>query len=579
MAKFALLIGVSEYQPELNPLPSAVKDVAALKVVLEQAAIGGFETVKPLTNPTRQVMERKIYDLFANRQKDDVVLLYFSGHGVKDQSLELFLTTPQTEQTERGIVPPTAVAASYLQRQIQSCRSERVVVILDCCYSGAFAKGMTAKDEGKINVLEQLGGKGRAILTSSTAVQPSFQQEERALSIYTHYLVEGIKTGAADLDGDGQISADELHQYTKQKVIEESPAMTPEFYPVKEGHRIFLAKAPQDDPLLLYRKEVQRLVEEDDGAIDFLTGEFDEFDRALLDERIQQWQIPAEAAKQIEREITEPLRQRHQKLKEYEAMYQKAVQRCWPISRRISRRLQELQTAWGLRDEDIAPIEARLKPQEPDPPKPQSSASQPEDRPAFATPATSKPKDRTSFETSTPRSSKPETLADKLDQVKLQSAKGADYRQLRELLKKQAWKDADQETLRLMLAVGDPDDKDYLNSNDIQNFPCEDLRTINELWTVASNGHFGFSVQKKIWQQVGGKVDWETECELGDAVGWRDKGDWLNYSDLTFSSSAPEGHLPWHVACGPIVWGARWGLARLPSFWVFLLSRVETCEL
>jgi HTH-type transcriptional regulator/antitoxin HigA len=61
-------------------------------------------------------------------------------------------------------------------------------------------------------------------------------------------------------------------------------------------------------------------------------------------------------------------------------------------------------------------------------------------------------------------------------------------------------------------------------TNSIENFPCDDLRTIDQLWVKYSQGRFGFSVQKKIWLEVGGKVDYDTECKLGDRVGWRKGG-------------------------------------------------------
>jgi hypothetical protein len=69
VAKVALLIGVSEYQPGLNPLPGSVLDVDALREVLVHPEMGGFaETdVFILKNPQRQEMEDQIYRLFANR--------------------------------------------------------------------------------------------------------------------------------------------------------------------------------------------------------------------------------------------------------------------------------------------------------------------------------------------------------------------------------------------------------------------------------------------------------------------------------------------------------------------------------
>ncbi|WP_425335064.1 GUN4 domain-containing protein [Nostoc punctiforme] len=78
----------------------------------------------------------------------------------------------------------------------------------------------------------------------------------------------------------------------------------------------------------------------------------------------------------------------------------------------------------------------------------------------------------------------------------------------------------------------------------MDNFPCTDLRTIDQLWVKYSNGRFGFSVQKRIWESVG--KDYE---KFGDRVGWRkgmflDLKDWKSYSGLTFTTDSLQGHLP-----------------------------------
>jgi len=95
MAKFALLIGVSEYESGLNPLPAAVKDVEAMRRVLANSEMGGFAeaAIRVLENPQRQEMEERIYELFSHREKDDLLLFYFSGHGIKDESGRLYLST------------------------------------------------------------------------------------------------------------------------------------------------------------------------------------------------------------------------------------------------------------------------------------------------------------------------------------------------------------------------------------------------------------------------------------------------------------------------------------------------------
>ncbi len=121
-----------------------------------------------------------------------------------------------------------------------------------------------------------------------------------------------------------------------------------------------------------------------------------------------------------------------------------------------------------------------------------------------------------------------------------------DYTQLQHLLSQDKWKEADVETTKLMLQVIG---KSYWNEvyrEDINNFSCKDLEIINQLWEEYSHGYFGFRVQQSIWSEMGGKVDYETEKRLGDRLGWRKEGNWLDYEQLTFKLSpmTPMGHLP-----------------------------------
>ncbi|MDY6898324.1 MAG: caspase family protein [Cyanobacteriota bacterium] len=355
MSKIALLIGVSEYQPGLNPLPSAVRDVEAMRRVLVNPEMSGFtdSNVTVLKNPQPQDIRNAIYHLFVNRQKDDLLLFYFSGHGIKDEKGNLYFSTCDTRKDNGKLVTPSAVAARTLHDSINDSRSQRQVIILDCCFSGAIATGMTVKDDGSVNLEEHLGGKGRAILTSSTSTQYSFEQQDSELSIYTRYLVEGIDTGAADTDGDGQISIDELHEYAKSKVQEASPAMTPEFYPVKEGHKILLAKSPKDDPKLVYRQEVESRAQESQGN-------FSIFTLRILEGKRQELSISLEEANEIKEEVLKPYKEYERKLYEYEQALIEAVKKHYPFSETLQGEIKEYQQYLGLRDEDIAAIEKRV---------------------------------------------------------------------------------------------------------------------------------------------------------------------------------------------------------------------------
>ncbi|BAY62331.1 hypothetical protein NIES22_24050 [Calothrix brevissima NIES-22] len=350
MAKVALLIGISEYEPGLAPLPSAVKDVEAMRRVLLNPEMGGFAEgdITVLKDPPRQDMEDAIYNLYANRQKDDLLLLYFSGHGVKVDNGDFFFSTRYTRKNQGKLIPTSAVAARTVHSLMNESKSKRLVVILDCCFSGAFAKDLTAKDGGNIDLQQHLGGEGRAILTASTSMQYAFQSDGLELSIYTHYLVEGIEKGAADVDGDGWIAVDELHKYAKSKVQEAVPAMTPEFYPIKEGYRIFLAKSPKDDPRLKYRKEVERRLNR---------GKFTTPARRLLNSLRVQWKLDTEIADAIEAEVLQPYREYERKLAEYKETLVETIKDEPALSETTFNDLRDYQQHLGLRDEDVAPIE------------------------------------------------------------------------------------------------------------------------------------------------------------------------------------------------------------------------------
>lgn len=217
--------------------------------------MGGFneKDVALLHNPSRQEMEEAVESLFSNSKREDLVLLFFSGHGIKDDMGGLYLSNRSTRKNADGsLVHSTAVSADFIQKTMNRGRAKRQVIILDCCFSGAFVKGMPTKDDGLVDVKNQLGGEGRVIFTSSTSTQYSFERDSSNLSIYTRYFVEGIETGIADEDRDGRIEACELNEYVKRKVQEATPSMRPEFYPVKEGFKIYLAYAPSNSPALQY---------------------------------------------------------------------------------------------------------------------------------------------------------------------------------------------------------------------------------------------------------------------------------------------------------------------------------------
>ncbi|MEM6255486.1 MAG: GUN4 domain-containing protein [Cyanobacteria bacterium P01_D01_bin.156] len=138
----------------------------------------------------------------------------------------------------------------------------------------------------------------------------------------------------------------------------------------------------------------------------------------------------------------------------------------------------------------------------------------------------------------------------------LDSEKGIDYSKLRDLLRDQRWKEADQETYTVMNKALN---QDWSNES-LMNFPYKDLLTIDRLWVKYSNGKYGFSVQKEIYLQCGGVADGKFHekawIKFGDTVEWRMNSSLLDYSDLKFDGDGPKGHLPRVVRYGSLF--RRW---------------------
>jgi len=146
-----------------------------------------------------------------------------------------------------------------------------------------------------------------------------------------------------------------------------------------------------------------------------------------------------------------------------------------------------------------------------------------------------------------------------------------DYSQLDRLLASGKWEEAEHETKNKMLEAAGRTEEGWFKISDIYRFPCEDLRTIDQLWVKYSNGRFGFSVQKRIYESLGGIIGyydqkiWEA---FGDRVGWRVNNTWLYYDQIKFSTLAPEGHLPVRANCG-----RRAGVVGRPGRRIIFFSR------
>ena len=224
----AFVVAAYEFEdPKFQRLRSPARDIDALAKVLADPGIGGF-TVQSVVNQSNGVVQRELERFFSTRKPDDLLLIYFSCHGVKDSTGRLYFATTDTAF---DLLRSTGVSASFVSEQMELTRSKRIVLLLDCCYSGAFVKGFQARGDDAVSV-GQLEGRGRAVITASRSTEYAFEADELTSanaqpSVFTGAVVEGLSSGAADRNGDGVVTVDELYDFVYDHVRGKVAGQTP----------------------------------------------------------------------------------------------------------------------------------------------------------------------------------------------------------------------------------------------------------------------------------------------------------------------------------------------------------------
>jgi hypothetical protein len=243
--RLALIVATSAYEDDgLAQLVSPAHDAAALAGVLADPAIGGFAVTSVLDAPSGQISQT-IEDFAAERDRGDLLLLYLSCHGLKDEQGRLYFAA---RDTRRDRLRSTAVPAGFVNDVLFDCRSRRKVLLLDCCYSGAFARGLSVKADPSVHTSDHFDARGLVVLTASDATQYAFEGDNlvgRATpSIFTSSVTRGLQTGAADIDGDGLVSVDDMYEYARRQLAEQPRLQTPRKWAFDVAGTIVLARSP-----------------------------------------------------------------------------------------------------------------------------------------------------------------------------------------------------------------------------------------------------------------------------------------------------------------------------------------------
>jgi uncharacterized caspase-like protein len=253
-SRLALVVANDQYaDPGLHSLAAPAQDAAALAEVLTDPSVGGFD-VRVLHNESAQEIRFAVEDFFADRAPEDLLLLHFSCHGLKNSAGELYLAVADTQPTR---LASTAVAADFVNRQMADSRAQRIALFLDCCYGGAFPRGMVVRAAGEAQVRDAFagqeevgGGRGRVVVTASSAMEYAFEGGRLATdgaaptpSVFTSAVVDGLTTGEADRDGDGWIGLTELVGYVSDQVRRVTPNQNPQMWTFGSQGELLIARS------------------------------------------------------------------------------------------------------------------------------------------------------------------------------------------------------------------------------------------------------------------------------------------------------------------------------------------------
>jgi hypothetical protein len=227
--KWAVVIGISDYQADGLNLRYADRDAAAIRDFLIEK--GGFrpDRVRFLSNQhaTYQEIRTALFNFLAGTQPDDLVLIFLAGHGVQDATNPdnyFFLAHDSAVGNLGGTAIPMWDLGNVMDYTI---RAQRILVIADTCHSGAVLDRGGSNDGKNLNFfnkyLEVLARKkGRLVLTASQAHENSLEMTRLAHGVFTNSILLGLGGAADDNPADGVVTAGELIDYVRTKVPEET---------------------------------------------------------------------------------------------------------------------------------------------------------------------------------------------------------------------------------------------------------------------------------------------------------------------------------------------------------------------
>jgi hypothetical protein len=232
--RYALIIANYEYDdPTLAQLIKPTANIHTLAYVLQNPAVGGFREVHTLINESADGVRRAISQFFADRGRDDLLLLYFMGHAALGTRGQLYLAV---KDTDHDLLRGTAIPARFIADEMDSSQSEQQILVMDCYYSDTVPTESGSAVGRDVNTSDTFAHNGfkRVVVTANDSTQYNWAKGKvhghAEPSLFTEHFVQGLLSGAADSDHDGKVTIDDVFAYVKQQltaIASERPSQVP----------------------------------------------------------------------------------------------------------------------------------------------------------------------------------------------------------------------------------------------------------------------------------------------------------------------------------------------------------------
>ncbi|MDH3766748.1 MAG: caspase family protein, partial [Nitrosopumilus sp.] len=222
--KKALIIAVSEYD-HYDSLEFCKNDGQSMYDTLSKLGYEIPPERKIIGQVSKYEFAAAIIDFFRGEHvnPDDTLLFYYSGHGSPYGEHDYYFVTSETELDK-----PDVKGFDYdeLTKLSRNSKSDKIVKVVDCCYSGALGTSEKSNDNaqailGREAIEDKFAkeGKGNYVIASSLSTQKSFPRKDRECSEFTFHVINGLNGSDKDsVDKDGFVTSHSLGNYIWKKM-------------------------------------------------------------------------------------------------------------------------------------------------------------------------------------------------------------------------------------------------------------------------------------------------------------------------------------------------------------------------